>query len=95
MTSAEEPPTNLSAGAWEKRASLQLALLPLDEKAMPWSAAFLRRYAKLEPDLADAALVHLAEREGIHTIFTLDHRDFSIYRYGPNRRLKIIPQLAH
>jgi predicted nucleic acid-binding protein len=68
-----------------------LALLPLDEEAMPGLHGFLRRYRKLKPDLADAALVYLAERHGITTVFTLDQRDFSVYRYGRNRRLKIIP----
>lgn len=72
-----------------------LVLLPLDESALPWFDAFLRRYHKIAPDLADAALVYLAEREGISTIFTLDQRDFSIYRYGKNRRLKILPSPAH
>jgi predicted nucleic acid-binding protein len=72
-----------------------LALLPLDESGMPALHAFLRRYHKLKPDLADAALVYLAERKGIGTIFTLDRRDFSVYRYGRNRRLKIIPAPTH
>ena len=40
-----------------------------------------------ESRLADAALVHLAERENIDTIFTLDRRDFSIYRTASNRVL--------
>jgi predicted nucleic acid-binding protein len=68
-----------------------LALLPLDESALSWLANFLSRYSNLEPDLTDACLVCLAEREGIQTIFTLDHRDFSLYRYQRNCRLKIIP----
>lgn len=72
-----------------------LALLPADDLAMPWLSAFLRRYPKLEPDLADAMLVYLAEREGIHTVFTLDRRDFSIYRYSRNRRLNVIPGPAY
>lgn len=72
-----------------------LALLPVDATALPWLEAFLLRYPKIEPDLADATLVYLAEREGIHTIFTLDRRDFSVYRYGKNRRLNIIPGLTH
>ncbi len=67
------------------------ALLPLDESALSWLADFLARYSNLEPDLADACLVCLAEREGIQAIFTLDQRDFSLYRYQRNRRLKIIP----
>lgn len=72
-----------------------LTLLPLDEDAMPWLAAFLRRYPKIKPDLADATLVYLAEREGIPTVFTLDQRDFSVYRYNRNRHLRIIPTPAH
>ena len=72
-----------------------LALLAVDEAAMPWLAAFLRRYPKIKPDLADATLVYLAEREGISTVFTLDQRDFSVYRHSRNRRLRIIPAPAH
>jgi predicted nucleic acid-binding protein len=68
------------------------ALAPVDEAAMPWLQAFVNRYQKLKPDLADGTLVYLAEREGIHTIFTLDHRDFSIFRYSKNRRLKLVPE---
>jgi predicted nucleic acid-binding protein len=68
------------------------ALLPLDAKAPPWIAAFLRRYRRLGAQLVDAALVHLAERENIPTIFTLDRRDFTVYRYGKNRSLNLIPE---
>ncbi|MBX6316249.1 MAG: hypothetical protein IRY99_25550 [Isosphaeraceae bacterium] len=57
-----------------------IKLAALDETAVPWIVALLDRYAyaSAEPDLADAALMHLAEREGIDTVFTLDRRDFSI-----------------
>jgi hypothetical protein len=37
-------------------------------------------------------LVHLAERENIRSIFTLDRRDFMVYRYGKNRSLDLIPE---
>lgn len=67
------------------------ALIPLGPEALPYLAAFLDRYQTLGAQLADACLVYLAEREGIDTVFTLDRRDFSVYRYGKNRRLKIIP----
>ncbi len=72
-----------------------LALLPVDEAAMPWLGRFMQRYSSIEPDLADASLVYLAEREAIETIFTLDNRDFSIYRFGKNRRFTIIPGAMH
>ena len=47
----------------------------------------------IRPQLADAALVYLAEREGIDTIFTLDQRDFSVYRSGRRRPFRILPEL--
>ena len=31
-------------------------------------------------DFADASLVHVAAREGVSEMFTLDTRDFSVYR---------------
>jgi predicted nucleic acid-binding protein len=50
------------------------------EESMPYLSEFLFRYRSLGAQLADAALVCLAEREGIETVFTLDRRDFSVYR---------------
>ncbi len=41
--------------------------------------------------IADAALMYLAEREGIDTLFTLDRRDFSIDRTTDGRALRIVP----
>jgi uncharacterized protein len=64
----------------------------LGEEALPWLEAFMHRYRKIGAQLADASLVYLAEREGFNTVFSLDRRDFSVYRYGKNRSLKIIPE---
>ncbi len=50
----------------------------------------MTRYRDRPMDLADAALVRVAEREGIDTIFTID-RDFVVYRLFGRRRFKIIP----
>jgi len=33
----------------------------------------------------------IAEREGIDTVFTLDKRDFSVYRASDGRALSIVP----
>jgi predicted nucleic acid-binding protein len=71
------------------------AMVSLGSDSMPWLEAFLKRYHKVQAQLADACLVYLAEKEGIDTVFTLDRRDFSVYRYSRNRRLRIIPDLAH
>lgn len=68
-----------------------LELAPLGADALAWLSEFLRRYRRMGAQLADASLVYLAEREGIGTVFTLDRRDFSVYRYGKNRSLSLIP----
>lgn len=68
-----------------------LRLLILDEKAVRWLANFLLRYRKMGAQIADGALVYLAEREGIDTVFTLDRRDFLVYRLSNGRSLRILP----
>jgi predicted nucleic acid-binding protein len=66
--------------------------LPLDENDGIEIAAILKTYKKLKPQLADAALVHLAQRERMDTIFTLDRRDFQIYRPGGKGRFRLLPE---
>jgi len=39
------------------------------------------------------SLVYLAEHEKIETIFTLDRRDFSVYRLGDKRSLNLLPEV--
>ena len=41
-------------------------------------------------DLAGAALIRVAEREGIPKIFTVDREDFSVYRLDGAIRPRII-----
>ena len=43
-------------------------------------------------DFADATLVHAADREGITTVFTIDHDDFQTYRIDGRRRFRIVPE---
>jgi predicted nucleic acid-binding protein len=66
-------------------------ILQLDETDGMEIAAILKKYRRLKPQLADAALVHLARREHIETVFTVDHRDFRIYRPAPNKTFRIVP----
>jgi predicted nucleic acid-binding protein len=68
-------------------------LLPLEADSLPAIAAIMRRYESAGLQFADAALVHLAERESIRTVFTLDRRDFSIIRLKRNRSLTLIPDV--
>lgn len=69
-----------------------LELLPLAGAEAEAIAALMKRYEDLHPQLADIVLVYLANREKIDTIFTLDQRDFSIYRSGRRTRFRIVPE---
>lgn len=50
----------------------------------------MEKYRDLPMDLADAALVRVAEREGRSDVFTLDRRHFSVYR-AARRRFAVVP----
>ncbi len=80
------------AKLFESFAAGMLDFLPLDADDLAAIAAIMHRYRDARLQLADAALVHLAEREGIRTVFTLDRRDFSIVRLKRNRALKLLPE---
>lgn len=66
-------------------------LLPLGEADLPGIAAILRKYEDLSIQLADASLVHLANRQGVDTIFTLDHRDFGVMRLADGKKPRLVP----
>jgi hypothetical protein len=38
--------------------------------------------------------VHLARREGLSTVFTVDHDDFETYRIEGKQRFRIVPGRA-
>jgi predicted nucleic acid-binding protein len=66
-------------------------LVPLGETDLPGIAAALAKYQALRIQLADASLVHLANREGIEIMFTLDRRDFGVLRLAHGKKLRLIP----
>lgn len=68
-------------------------LVELDDVALRWMVEFIDRYASAGAQLADAAVMYIAEQEGIQTVFTLDRKDFSIYRTTKGKALKIVPDL--
>ena len=69
-----------------------LALLPLASEDAAPIGSILKKYQDIKPQLADAALVHLAARNGMDTVFTLDQRDFSVYRLPKGRTFRILPK---
>ena len=76
---------------WSRLETEALALAPLDETDAPRMRELMEKYRDLPMDLADAALVRVAERESLTEIFTFDRRHFSIYRFGRRRRFSIVP----
>lgn len=76
---------------WDMVLTGGLELLPLGAGDGPRMRELMRKYRELPMDLADAALVTIAEREGIRQVFTVDRRDFTIYRPARIGRFSIIP----
>jgi hypothetical protein len=66
-------------------------LVPMGETDLPGIAAILAKYEALRIQIADASLLHLANREGIETMFTLDRRDFGVLRLAHGKKLRLIP----
>jgi len=71
-----------------------LELLPLAGAEAEPIVALMKRFEDIQPQLADATLVYLAGRDKIDTIFTLDRRDFSIYRSGRKKAFHIVPEIT-
>jgi predicted nucleic acid-binding protein len=68
-----------------------LRILPVGREDMPRVRALMEKYHDLPMDLADAALVRVAERERLRTVFTVDRRDFSVYRPLGLGKFRIVP----
>jgi predicted nucleic acid-binding protein len=68
-----------------------LELLPVESAEAAEIGKLIEKYRNIRPQLADAALVYLAERDGFDVIFTLDRRDFSVFQAGRKRAFRIIP----
>ena len=66
-----------------------------DIEALPEIRKLMRQYADLPMDFADATLVQAAKRHGIDQIFTLNRRDFAVYRLGRNKAFTTIPEAIY
>ncbi len=76
---------------WESVERTPIHIAPLGADDVPRIRELMRKYRDLPMDLADAALVRVAERERIRRIFTVDRRDFEIYRPYRLGRFDIVP----
>jgi predicted nucleic acid-binding protein len=69
--------------------SLRVASIDVDDLAR--IRELMTKYRDRPMDFADAALVRVAEREKLNRIFTIDRKDFAVYRILKAGRFSVLP----
>ena len=77
--------------AWKFIRSGAIRLAIIEDAELPEIQALMSRYSDRPMNFADATLVYLARREGLSTVFTVDHADFNTYRIEGRKRFRIFP----
>lgn len=77
--------------AWRFVRSGALTICPVQDSDLPTLQRLMDEYADRPMDFADATLVHLAARERLSLILTVDHDDFETYRLAGRKRFTILP----
>jgi predicted nucleic acid-binding protein len=77
--------------AWGLLGSGAVTVLPIDDADLPALEQLMRKHADRPMDFADATLVHLARREQLNVVFTIDHDDFETYRIDGRGPFRIVP----
>ncbi len=73
---------------WLEKGPAKVVDVPL--QAYTEIGAILSRYASLDPDFTDAAIVWLADKLGCKAILTVDQRDFSVFRLKGGKKFEIV-----
>jgi len=76
---------------WEFILRGGVEVLSLDDKQQARCRRLMEKYADLPMDLADGTLVAMAESKNIKQVFTLDHKDFQIYKPARMRSFILLP----
>ena len=77
--------------AWKFLQSGAVVIASTDNSEMPALHALMSKYWDRPMDFADATLVHLAKRESLFTILTVDVADFTTYRIEGKRKFRVLP----
>lgn len=86
---------NLSVNqTWNFVLSGAIKVRSMDHSDLPAIRGLMSQYRDRPMDFADATLVHLAARESLSLILTVDHDDFETYRIAGRKRFTILPQRA-
>jgi predicted nucleic acid-binding protein len=76
---------------WDMIGAGGLIFADLGPDDFPRMRELMWKYRDLPMDLADAALVRVAERDNLRRVFTIDRQDFEIYRPHRFGRFEILP----
>jgi len=76
---------------WEFIMRGGLEILSLDSRMQARCRELMDKYKDLPMDLPDGSLVATAELNNIEQVFTLDHKDFVVYRLKTKKRFKLMP----
>lgn len=76
---------------WRFIRSGAVTVSPMGDADLPFLHRLMSQYADRPMDFADATLVHLAARESLNVILTIDHDDFETYRIAGRKRFTILP----
>ena len=71
----------------------EFQLLALHSSDLPALREVFAKYHDQQIDLADAALLFLADREGLEDVFTVDRRHFSLFRKRNGKPLRLFPEV--
>jgi predicted nucleic acid-binding protein len=63
----------------------------IENAELPGLQTLMSRYADQPMDFADATLVHLANRESLSAILTVDQAHFATYRLAGKKRFHVLP----
>jgi hypothetical protein len=79
-------------GVWRLVRSGAIHMSSIANAELPQIQAVMEDYADRPIDFSDATLVHLAGRERLGTILTVDHDDFETYRLPGRKKFTILPR---
>ena len=82
------------ASVWTLVHSGAIQLSPIAHEELVKVQKLMEDYSDCPMDFADATLVHLAGREGLSLILTIDHDDFETYRLSGRKKFTILPARA-
>jgi predicted nucleic acid-binding protein len=78
--------------AWKFVRSGALVLGIIEDAELPHLQSSMPRYWDRPMDFADATLVHLAKRESLSVVLTVDQSDFATYRIEGKRQFRVLPR---